>query len=141
MTGSVLPSLALVLNRRPQLLRDIARGERLSEHWVLLGLITVIGAALYGLVLGSWRDAQLALYDALKLPLVLTLTALLTMFFHFLVARLLGAPLLFRQTGVLTALSGAISAVLLVGPAREPVSFDAMLQPSTLRYSVSRGRG
>jgi type VI secretion system protein ImpF len=31
--------------------------------------------------------------------------------------------------------------VLLVGPAREPVTFDATLQPSTLRYSVSRGRG
>ena len=26
-------------------------------------------------------------------------------------------------------------------PAREPVSFDAMLQPSTLQYSVTRGRG
>jgi type VI secretion system protein ImpF len=33
-----------------------------------------------------------------------------------------------------------ISALLVVHPAREPVSFDALLQPSTLQYSVTRGR-
>lgn len=43
-----------------------------------------------------------------------------------------------RATSVLCF---GITAVLLVGPAREPVSFDAMLQPSTLQYSVQRGRG
>ncbi len=39
------------------------------------------------------------------------------------------------------ALCFGISAVLVVGPAREKVAFDAMLQPSTLQYTVSRGRG
>ena len=34
----------------------------------------------------------------------------------------------------------AIHALLLVHPTSEPVYFDAMLQPSTLRYSVNRGR-
>ncbi|GHA82236.1 type VI secretion system baseplate subunit TssE [Cognatilysobacter bugurensis] len=34
----------------------------------------------------------------------------------------------------------AIHALLDVRPAREPISFDAMLQPSTLQYSVSRLR-
>ncbi len=38
------------------------------------------------------------------------------------------------------ALCFGITAMLLVGPAREPVSFDALLQPSTLQYSVTRGR-
>ena len=33
-----------------------------------------------------------------------------------------------------------IHALLDIEPAREPVSFDAMLQPSTLQYSVSRMR-
>lgn len=113
LSAQTLSSLALVLTRRPALLRDIANGERLNEHWVRLGAITAAGAAIYGVVLGSWRDAELALYDAIKLPLVLLLTSVLTMFFHFVVARLLGAPLLFRQTIVLTALSGAISAVIL----------------------------
>jgi type VI secretion system protein ImpF len=34
----------------------------------------------------------------------------------------------------------SISAVLVVKPAQEPVSFDALLQPTTQRYSVARGR-
>ena len=38
------------------------------------------------------------------------------------------------------ALYFAIQALLVVHPAEEPVSFDAMLQPSTLQYSVSRAR-
>ena len=33
-----------------------------------------------------------------------------------------------------------ISAVMVVHPAQEPVSFDAVLQPTTQRYSVSQGR-
>lgn len=34
----------------------------------------------------------------------------------------------------------AIKAMLVVHPAAEPVSFDAMLQPATLQYSVIRAR-
>lgn len=34
----------------------------------------------------------------------------------------------------------AISALLIVHPAEEPVNFDAMLQPSTLQYTVSKSR-
>ncbi|RJS91711.1 type VI secretion system baseplate subunit TssE [Salinisphaera sp. Q1T1-3] len=34
----------------------------------------------------------------------------------------------------------AISALLVVHPAQEPVNFDAMLQPSTLQYEVSKSR-
>ena len=34
----------------------------------------------------------------------------------------------------------AIKAILVVHPAAEPVNFDAMLQPSTLQYSVTRSR-
>lgn len=33
----------------------------------------------------------------------------------------------------------AITAMLDVGPAHEPVTFDATLQPSTLQYSVTKG--
>jgi len=53
-----------------------------------------------------------ALYDAVKLPAVLVLTVLLTMPFHWMIARLLGAALELAQVGALTALSLAIGAVL-----------------------------
>ncbi|QGZ66437.1 type VI secretion system baseplate subunit TssE [Paraburkholderia acidisoli] len=39
-----------------------------------------------------------------------------------------------------SALYFAIQALLVVHPAEEPVNFDAMLQPSTLQYSVTRAR-
>lgn len=39
------------------------------------------------------------------------------------------------------SLNFSIRALLVVHPAEEPVNFDAMLQPSTLQYSVTRSRG
>ncbi|MEW5787868.1 MAG: type VI secretion system baseplate subunit TssE [Pseudomonadota bacterium] len=38
------------------------------------------------------------------------------------------------------ALFFSIRALLVVRPAREPVSFDAMLQPTTLRYAIRQAR-
>ncbi|KAA3653753.1 MAG: type VI secretion system baseplate subunit TssE [Proteobacteria bacterium] len=40
----------------------------------------------------------------------------------------------------INALFFSIRAVLVVRPAHEPVSFDAMLQPTTLQYSIARQR-
>ena len=42
-----------------------------------------------------------------------------------------------RSTSVLNFV---IQALLVVHPAEEPVNFDALLQPSTLQYSVTRAR-
>ena len=44
------------------------------------------------------------------------------------------------QEGSINRLNFAISAMLVVHPAQEPVSFDAVLQPSSLHYSISKGR-
>jgi type VI secretion system protein ImpF len=44
------------------------------------------------------------------------------------------------QEGSINRLNFAISALLVVHPAQEPVSFDAVLQPSSLHYSISKGR-
>lgn len=45
---------------------------------------------------------------------------------------------LHRKT--VNALFFSINAVLVVRPAQEPVAFDALLQPTSLQYSVSRHR-
>lgn len=42
------------------------------------------------------------------------------------------------EQGNTGALRFSISALLVVRPSREPISFDAMLQPSTLQYAVRR---
>ena len=44
------------------------------------------------------------------------------------------------KEGAINRLNFAISALLVVDSAREPVSFDAVLQPSTLHYSISKAR-
>lgn len=44
------------------------------------------------------------------------------------------------QRRAVNALFFSINAVLVVNPAEEPVAFDAMLQPTSLQYSVSRPR-
>jgi type VI secretion system protein ImpF len=44
------------------------------------------------------------------------------------------------QEGAVNRINFAISAMLVVHAAREPVSFDAVLQPSTLHYSISKTR-
>ncbi len=42
------------------------------------------------------------------------------------------------QDGSVNKLNFAISAILVVHPAHEPVSFDAVLQPSSLQYTISK---
>ncbi len=44
------------------------------------------------------------------------------------------------QRQAINALHFSIRAVLVVNPAQEPVAFDALLQPTSLQYSVSRAR-
>ena len=44
------------------------------------------------------------------------------------------------REGAINRLNFAISALLVVNAAREAVSFDAVLQPSTLQYSISKTR-
>lgn len=73
----------------------------------------VVCAALYGAVLGSWHGPRLATYVAVKLPLVLLVTAALTVMLSFLLSSLLGVPLRFGQVAVLIFL-GLSSASLLL---------------------------
>ena len=44
------------------------------------------------------------------------------------------------QDGSINRLNFAIAALLVVSSAKEPVNFDAVLQPSTLQYSISKSR-
>lgn len=45
------------------------------------------------------------------------------------------------QRKTINALYFSIRAVLVVRPTQEPVAFDALLQPSTLQYAISRRKG
>ncbi len=79
-----------------------------------LTVYTLIGASLYGLVLGFWRAPLQGLYAAIKLPLVLWLTALLSVVFLTLLCRLLEIPLTTFQV-VLASLYCLAYAALVLG--------------------------
>lgn len=106
-----------LLHRQSALLADAVAGRGLRRHWGLLCIVMAAGAALYGAVLGMWHGPRLALWVALKLPLVLLLTSALTVLFSWAVARILGLPLRFGQVGVLTFLALAVGSLLLASVA------------------------
>lgn len=126
-----------LLRRREALLSDVIEGRRLGRHWLRLSLGMTLGAACYGAVLGLWHGPRLALYVAIKLPLVMLLTAALTLLLSYVLAQLLGVPLRFGQVAVLIFLglcsAGALLASLapvawlftVSAPAPDPASRTA----------------
>lgn len=88
-------------------------GTRLGVHSTNLFALMILGAATYGIVLGMWHGPRLALYCAIKLPLVLIVTTAITIAFSWLSARLLGVPLAFAQTVSLNLLALGTAATLL----------------------------
>jgi hypothetical protein len=105
---------ARLLHRREELLTHILSERPLGRTLVELTLVMAIGAAGYGAVLGFWHGPRLAAFVALKLPLVLVLTATFTLFFSWLVALALNVPLRFAQVAVLTFLALATASVVLL---------------------------
>ena len=73
----------------------------------------LLGAGAYGAVMGSWRDAQQALYTGLKLPLVILLTTLGNGLLNGMLAPLLGLNLGFRQSLMVVLLTFTITSIIL----------------------------
>ena len=92
--------------------REWMARRRLGLFWVCLGSI-VVGAGLYGAVMGAWRDAAQGFYTAVKLPLVLLLTTLGNGLLNAMLAPLLGLNITFRQSFVLVLISFSIAAIVL----------------------------
>lgn len=90
------------------------------------------GGALYGAVIGSWTGPRLALYAAIKLPLVLELTAALTVVFAWMVARLAGLPLALSRIVVLSALPLAVASLVLVSLTPVAAFFTYCARPADL---------
>src|SRR5262245_3742530 len=113
MTLTAPVPLRTLLTWRGGLLDDLARSEQLASHAGALLVLMIAGAAGYGAVLGKWHGVTLAVYCAIKLPLVLVLTTAITIAFSWVAALLLGVPLRFPQVVVLNLLTLATASVLL----------------------------
>jgi hypothetical protein len=106
-------ALASLLEWRSTILGDVLAGRRLRPHGANLLALMIVGAAAYGAVLGMWHGPKLALYCAIKFPLVLLLTTVVTIVFSWMAGALLGLPLAPGQVIVLNLLALGAAATLL----------------------------
>jgi hypothetical protein len=97
----------------PHRLRTLLRGEPQGVvDWIddrgARGLVScvgviVVGCGLYGASVGLWRSPLQAAYVAVKIPLVILLTAAGNAALNGMLAQLLGTGLSFRQTSLAIA--------------------------------------
>jgi len=83
--------------------------------WIGSLACIVVGAGLYGAAVGLWRSPLQAVYSAVKLPLILLLTATGNALLNAVLAPLLGLAITLRQSLVCVLAGFAISAVFLGG--------------------------
>jgi hypothetical protein len=107
----------------PHRLRALLRGDpHTVVAWIaergargLLSCVGVIvlGCGIYGATVGLWRSPLQAFYVALKIPLVVLLTAAGNAVLNGVLAQLLGSGLSFRQTSLAIVMSFAVAAIIL----------------------------
>ncbi len=114
---------------RAALLEELRIDRDIPRHiGMLVGTIVAFGA-IYGAVLGSWHGGRLALYVAIKIPLMLLITAAITALFNWVVASLLGLSMRLRQIVALTLLPLAITSIVAASLAPVAWFFTASLPP------------
>jgi hypothetical protein len=123
MTSVVVP------RQRRQLLDELQLDREVSRHTGGLILTIVVLGATYGAVLGAWHGPKLAAYVAIKIPLMLLVTAAITALFNWIVAALLGVPLRLRQIVGLTLLPLAVTAAVAASLAPVAWLFTHSLPP------------
>lgn len=97
MSSARLPNyVARLLRGEPRELIALVAGRDASV--LTSGAVIVIGCAVYGLGLGLWRAPEMALYVAIKLPLLVLATLFANALLNGLVATLLGTGLTLRSS-------------------------------------------
>lgn len=110
---------SLHIHQIPALLRgDPDSISKWIRHWnlprmLLYILVIVLGTGLYGAAMGLWRDPLQALYTAIKLPLIILLTALGNALINGMLAPLLGLNIGFRQSLLAVLMSFTIVGIIL----------------------------
>ena len=111
-TATPLDEIRVLLRAQPANLQDWLKRWRTQRLAWCVTLI-IVGAGIYGAVMGAWRDALQGLYTSIKLPLVILLTTLGNTLLNGMLAPLLGLNLTFRQSLLMVLMTFAIAAVML----------------------------
>jgi hypothetical protein len=102
---------ALLRGETGELQRWLSQPDLLRIVWAVT--LIVAGAGLFGAVVGGWRSELQAAYSALKLPLILLITAAGNTALNGLLAPLLGIDLKLRQSFLAVLMSFVLAAVIL----------------------------
>jgi hypothetical protein len=107
-------AFATLLRAAPGDLIEWIRRWQWNRAWLCLTTV-IIGAGVYGAVMGSWRSPLQALFTGVKLPLVVLATTFGNALLNGMLAPLLGLDLNFRQSLMVVLMSFAIAAAILGG--------------------------
>jgi len=107
-----LSQVPVLLRGEPAPIRSWMQRQEAGRLWLYIAII-VVGAGLFGAAMGSWRAPLQALYTAIKLPLIILLTALGNGLLNAMLAPLLGVNLGVRQSLLAVMISFTIAAVIL----------------------------
>lgn len=67
------------IRHREQTIKNIKEGKELPRYFIGANLTIVISAFFYGMAMGSFVDARQMVFDSIKIPLLLLLSAYLTL--------------------------------------------------------------
>ncbi|VGO17060.1 hypothetical protein PDESU_05654 [Pontiella desulfatans] len=105
-------------------------GEQ-SGQWILFCMLTIaVCSGLYGATIGLWRAGLMALYVALKFPLLIFLTTLCNGTLNWMLAAAMGTGFTFRQTLLAQLMSFTVASLCLAALA--PITLFILLNTPSL---------
>lgn len=107
---------------------DLTAGRPQGLVFATVTIVTCGGV--YGAALGAWNGGRLAAYAVVKLPMVLLVTAGVTLLFNVAAAVALGARLRVRDVAAITLSAMAVASLLLASLAPVILLFDLSLAPA-----------
>ena len=134
-----------LVSRLPILCRgdSAAISDWLNEpglRWIVFCVLTIaLGSGLYGATIGLWRAGLMAVYVALKFPLLIFLTTLCNALLNWMIALVIGAEISFRQT-LLSQLMGFTVAALILA-AMAPIILFILFNIPALSDGHTFGHG
>lgn len=112
--------------------------EPLTRRLGVQVAIIVLGAGMYGAMLGLWRSPLQALFVAIKFPLILLLTTTFNALLNGMLAQLLGLQVRFMDSFRLILMSFATAALILAG--FSPLTFFALWNAPPLTDASAAAR-
>lgn len=108
---------------------SIAEGRDTTILLLPACLTVLLGSVCYGFAFGLWRAPMQAFYSAIKMPILIFSTTLLSCLINTMLAQVMGTRLSFKQVWICILLSLAIASALL-GALSPVIAFFATQIPS-----------